>query len=89
MKKFVLAAALTLCCAAAAPAADSVVFPARNGDVSFDHKGHSSRLECKLCHGNGAPAKIAIDRDAAHKLCKGCHTDRKAGPVKCGECHKK
>jgi hypothetical protein len=25
----------------------------------------------------------------AHNICKGCHEEKKAGPTKCGECHKK
>jgi hypothetical protein len=89
MKKLVLAAALTLAYAVSAFAADTVVFPAKNGNVTFNHKAHAAKLECKLCHGAGAPAKIAIDKDKAHTLCKGCHADKKAGPTKCGECHKK
>ncbi|HJV67068.1 MAG TPA: cytochrome c3 family protein [Geomonas sp.] len=89
MKKIVVAMALTLACAVSAFAADTVVFPAKNGNVTFNHKAHSSKLECKACHGAGAPSKIAIDRDKAHALCKGCHTERKAGPTKCGDCHKK
>jgi hypothetical protein len=89
MNKLVVAVALTLAFAVSALAADSVVYPAKNGNVAFNHKAHSAKLECKLCHGEGAPAKIAIDKDVAHKLCKGCHADKKAGPVKCGECHKK
>jgi len=90
MKKIVAAVALTLAFAVSAVAADSVVvYPAKNGNVTFDHKAHQGRAACKDCHGAGAPAKIAIDKDVAHKLCKGCHADKKAGPTKCGECHKK
>ena len=33
--------------------------------------------------------KLTLDKDAAHKLCKGCHVTKKAGPTKCGDCHKK
>ena len=88
MKRIIAAAALTLAFAVSALAADTVVYPAKNGNVTFNHKAHSAKLECKLCHGNGAPAKIAIDKDAAHKLCKGCHAEKK-GPTKCGDCHKK
>jgi cytochrome c553 len=88
MQKIVAAVALTLAFAVSAMAADSVVYPAKNGNVTFNHKGHSAKMECKACH-EGAPAKIAIDKDVAHKLCKGCHADKKAGPTKCGECHKK
>lgn len=90
MKKVVVAVALTLAFAVSALAADMVVFPAKNGNVTFNHKAHQERLkDCTLCHGEGAPAKIAIDKDKAHALCRGCHTEKKAGPTKCGECHKK
>lgn len=89
MKKIVAAAALTLAFAVSATAADTIVYPAKNGNVTFDHKVHSTKLECKLCHGAGAPSKIAIDKEVAHKLCKGCHAERKMGPTKCADCHKK
>jgi len=89
MKKIVAAVALTLAFAVSAMAADSVVYPAKNGNVTFNHKGHAAAVECKICHGEGAPAKIALGKDKAHALCKGCHADKKAGPTKCGECHKK
>jgi len=88
MKKIVAAVALTLAFAVSAIAADSVVYPAKNGNVTFNHKAHSTKFECKACH-EGAPAKIAINKDAAHgKSCKGCHAE-KNGPTKCGDCHKK
>jgi DnaJ-class molecular chaperone len=89
MKKIIVAVALTFAFAVPALAADTVVFPAKNGNVTFNHKSHSSTIECKACHGAGAPAKIAINKETAHTLCKGCHTERKAGPTKCGDCHKK
>ena len=89
MMKIAAAIALSLAFAASALAADTVVYPAKNGNVTFTHKLHQGKLACKECHGAGAPSKIAIDKDVAHKLCKGCHSDKKAGPVKCGECHKK
>ena len=89
MKNIIVAAALVIACAVSAVAADVIVYPARTGNVTFDHKAHSSRFECKLCHGAGAPSKIAIDKDVAHKLCKGCHAQRKEGPTRCVDCHKK
>jgi hypothetical protein len=89
MNKFFVAVVLTLAFAASALAADTVVFPAKNGNVTFNHKAHSSRLECKVCHGTGAPSKIAIDKEKAHSLCRGCHAEKQAGPTKCGDCHKR
>ncbi|TSK04293.1 MAG: cytochrome c3 family protein [Geobacter sp.] len=89
MKKIFAAVALTLAFAVSAMAADSVVYPAKNGNVTFNHKAHQAKAECKVCHGEGAPAKIEINKDKAHSMCKGCHAEKKAGPTKCGECHKK
>jgi len=88
MKEVVAAVALTLALAVSALAADTVVFPAKNGDVTFNHKVHSAKFACKSCHGDGAPSKIAIDKEKAHALCRGCHAEKK-GPTKCADCHKK
>jgi predicted CXXCH cytochrome family protein len=89
MKKFLAAALMVVFAATAALAADTVVLNAKNGNVTFDHKKHSASGDCKACHGEGTPAKLTLGKDAAHKLCKGCHETKKAGPTKCGECHKK
>lgn len=90
MKKIIVAVALTLSCAVAAMAADTITLAAKNGNVTFNHKKHQDALkDCKACH-EKAPGKIeGFGKDAAHKLCKGCHETKKAGPTKCGECHKK
>ncbi len=90
MKK-VLSAALIVAFAAgtalAAPA--TVTMTAKNGNVTFDHAKHSASGDCKVCHGEGTPAKLTLDKAAAHKLCIECHKAKSAGPTKCGECHKK
>jgi cytochrome c553 len=90
MKKLIMSVAITLFCAATALAADVITLPAKNGNVKFTHQKHQQLLkDCKLCHAKG-PGKIAgFDKDAAHKLCIDCHKAKKAGPVKCGDCHKK
>ncbi len=90
MKKIIVAVALTLSCAVAAMAADTITLTAKNGNVTFNHKKHQEALkDCKICH-EKAPGKIeGFGKDVAHKLCKGCHETKKAGPTKCGECHKK
>jgi cytochrome c553 len=90
MKRIIAAVALTLICAVAAMAADVITLPAKNGNITFEHKKHQDRLkDCKLCH-EKAPGKIeGLGKDWAHKTCKGCHEEKKAGPTKCGECHKK
>ncbi|MCM2359854.1 MAG: cytochrome c family protein, partial [Geobacteraceae bacterium] len=61
------------------------------GDVTFNHKKHQDSLkDCKACHATEAGGKIeGFGKDIAHKTCKGCHEEKKAGPTKCGECHKK
>jgi predicted CXXCH cytochrome family protein len=91
MKKVLSALLMVVFAASAALAAapDTVTMKAKNGDVTFDHKKHSASGDCKACHGEGTPAKLILGKDAAHKLCKGCHQAKKAGPTKCGECHKK
>ncbi|MHB8845176.1 MAG: cytochrome c3 family protein [Nitrospirota bacterium] len=94
MKKFVIAAVLLMLAAAplAAVAADTVTLKAKMGDVTFNHKAHGEKVGCKACHTAEPPAKFALGgKDPAHKLCGGCHTEKKAGPQanKCMECHKK
>uniref|UniRef100_A0A831TZ32 Cytochrome C n=1 Tax=Geobacter metallireducens TaxID=28232 RepID=A0A831TZ32_GEOME len=91
MKQLIAAVALTIFAAGAALAADTLTFTAKNGNVSFDHKKHQQIAgDCKSCHEKG-PGKIeGFGKDLAHgKGCKGCHEQKKAGPTKCGECHKK
>ena len=90
MKRFIAAAALTLVTASLALAADTINLPAKTGNIAFPHKKHQELLkDCKACHAQ-APGKIAeLNKDWAHKTCKGCHETKKAGPTKCSECHKK
>jgi hypothetical protein len=89
MKKLLIAALLVAFAAVPALAADTVVMSAKNGDVTFNHKVHRESMECKVCHGEGTPGKIELDKNSAHALCKDCHKDKGAGPTKCGDCHKK
>lgn len=72
-------------------AADTIVLPAKNGNVTFNHKKHQESLkDCKICHAAETGGKIeGLGKDWAHKTCKGCHEEKKMGPTKCGECHKK
>ena len=91
MKKLIAVAALTLFAANLALAADVMTLPAKNGNITFNHKKHQDTLkDCKICHESETGGKIAaLGKDWAHKTCKGCHEEKKAGPTKCGECHKK
>ena len=90
MKKIAIVMIAAIAFAGTAFAADVIDLPAKNGNISFPHKKHQDALkDCKACH-EKAPGKIeGFGKDAAHKLCKGCHETKKAGPTKCGECHKK
>lgn len=93
MKRIIAAFALTLFCAGFAAADNTVVvLPAKNGNVTFPHKKHQDmpEMKCTTCHDTEKGGKIAsLGKDWAHKTCKGCHEEKKMGPAKCGECHKK
>jgi cytochrome c553 len=91
MKKGIIyVASAAILATGSAFAADVISFPAKNGNVTFNHKKHQEALkDCKSCHEKG-PGKIeGFNKDLAHKSCKGCHEEKKAGPTKCGDCHKK
>jgi predicted CXXCH cytochrome family protein len=90
MKTLLMGAMMVIIAASAAFAADTIVLPAKMGDVKFPHKKHQEALKnCKLCH-EKAPGKIeGFGKDKAHKLCIECHKAKKAGPTVCKDCHKK
>jgi c(7)-type cytochrome triheme protein len=91
MKRIVAVVVLLLFVAAPLMAADTVTLKAKNGDVTFNHKVHGEKAGCKACHPEATPGKMSLGgKDPAHKLCGGCHTEKKAGPQqnKCMECHK-
>ncbi|MBW2452110.1 MAG: cytochrome c3 family protein [Deltaproteobacteria bacterium] len=88
MKKLILAAMLVAFTLTAVYASDVVTYENSKGNVTFNHKEHGEKLGCEACHA-GEPAKIEIDKEAAHgDACKSCHKD-KGGPTKCNDCHKK
>ncbi len=88
MKKMIVAVMLVAFAFTVVYAADSYTYENKKGSVTFDHKTHGEKLGCDACH-EGTPAKIAIDKSAAHgAACKDCHKD-KGGPTKCNDCHKK
>ena len=68
-------------------AIDRVIMPAANGDVTFDHKRHSESMACRICHGEGAPGRVEMNREKAHALCRHCHHRKLTGPVRCRDCH--
>jgi hypothetical protein len=92
VKKIIALGALIFFCAGNALAADVITFPAKMGDVQFNHKKHQEVLKnCKDCH-TKKPGKIeGFGKDVAHKLCIDCHKTKSngKGPVSCKACHKK
>jgi len=58
-----------------------------NGEkLEFDA---SIGMECSQCHqGPNNDSRMALIR-AYHLQCRGCHLQEKAGPILCGECHRK
>jgi predicted CXXCH cytochrome family protein len=93
MKNVLAALILALFCSSAVQAEDVKVLPSSNaGDVTFTHKKHQERLKgCTTCHKDAQGGKIEnLSKKAdAHQLCVSCHETKKAGPTKCGQCHKK
>jgi len=66
-----------------------IVLPAKPGDVTFEHQKHMQmKNSCAPCHATDKGGKIeGFDKEMAHLICKGCHTDQKAGPTVCKGCH--
>ncbi len=92
MKRIVAVVVLLLFVAAPVIAQDMVTLKSKMGDVTFNHKVHGEKVGCKACHPTEPPAKFSLGgKDPAHKVCAGCHTEKKAGPQanKCPDCHKK
>ena len=88
MKKLIIAVMLVAFTFTLAYAADVVTYESKKGNVTFNHKAHSEKMDCSKCH-EGEPAKIAVDKKGAHKdTCKSCHKEM-GGPTKCNDCHKK
>ena len=93
MKKLIVALMVVAFAASTAFAGDVITYNCKKGAVHFNHKMHQEKVEnsCKnaACHGDAAPAKIAVDKKLAHgTMCKVCHKHN-AGPTKCSGCHKK
>jgi predicted CXXCH cytochrome family protein len=93
MKNLILGITLVLFSAGTALCDDTIVLPAKNGNVNFPHSKHQAIKQdkgCTACHETDKGGKIAgLGKDWAHKTCKGCHEAMGKGPVKCGDCHKK
>jgi len=49
----------------------------------------SEDMSCADCHKPDPFARIHPLMKLFHKRCKGCHLEKKIGPILCGECHKR
>ena len=88
-KAFAVVVMVLFVVASVAVAGDTRTVQSITGNVTFNHKVHGETAGCKACHTEATPAKLTLNKDSAHKLCKGCHDTKKAGPTKCFDCHKK
>lgn len=90
MKMIIYLLIFSMLTTSVAMAADTIIFPSKSGNITFNHKRHIDFLRnCKNCH-EKAPGKIVnFGKDYAHKTCKGCHEIRGTGPTRCGHCHVK
>ena len=66
----------TVALAANPPPAD-VKIPNKNGEITFHHAKHKD-LKCEQCHAKPEGGKIALSKDAGHKMCQDCHKANKA-----------
>ena len=76
---------------------ETLTFDTKMGTVTFPHNAHQQYAECNVCHHTGDYTSCTSchgvnddapkARDAFHQLCKNCHQEQQAGPVKCAECH--
>jgi hypothetical protein len=64
--------------------------------VKFLHAKHVQdfKVECTTCHHAGSEGKAcgschkgAAYKTSHHKLCMGCHKEKKKGPTVCNKCH--
>lgn len=85
----------SLVIATQASAADTIILPAKNGGIPFNHRKHAEMSDswakrCTTCHPTMEGGKIpGFGKDMAHKNCRGCHEEKKTGPTKCRQCHRR
>ncbi|MBW1695323.1 MAG: cytochrome c3 family protein [Deltaproteobacteria bacterium] len=56
-----------------------------NGQLVEDESSEDS--ECSECHASNEQSYPITLVQLYHNRCKGCHLEKKAGPVMCAECH--
>ena len=64
---------------------EKLVFTAKNGNVNYDHKAHSTREkdDCKVCH----PALWPQDAKAPLNYKAAMHKTAESKKTACGACH--
>lgn len=74
---------------------DGIVIGKGSSRVNFNHKAHSKRSDCSVCHSGLFPmkkgqSKIMMDDLYKGKFCGECHNGKKAFQAdKCSSCHEK
>ncbi len=58
-----------------------------NGELVEDES--SEDQQCSECHELGRSGNKPALMKAFHANCKGCHKEKKKGPLMCGQCHAK
>ncbi|MDY0213522.1 MAG: cytochrome c3 family protein [Desulfuromonadaceae bacterium] len=65
----------------------TIVMQNKYGQVAFNHAEHSQFVSCATCHPTEPPTRIDKNRKEFHALCRTCHQESGAGPIKCSGCH--
>jgi len=65
----------------------TIVMQNKYGKVAFNHAAHTQFISCSTCHSTEPPSRIELNRKEFHAVCRTCHHEMGAGPVKCSGCH--
>lgn len=65
----------------------TIVMQNKYGKVAFNHAAHTEFISCSTCHPTEPPTRIEMNRKEFHAVCRTCHHEMGAGPVKCSSCH--
>lgn len=65
----------------------TIVMLNKYGQVAFNHAAHTQFISCGTCHPTEPPTRIDKNRKEFHALCRTCHQESGAGPIRCSGCH--
>jgi hypothetical protein len=65
----------------------SIEMDNKYGKVKFNHAAHTQFIACSTCHPTDPPSRIEMSRKEFHAVCRTCHHEMGAGPLKCSSCH--